>query len=120
RLLAAAQAAGRVDLLDTVEFRQILFQLVGRRAREAQQVPAGAQPVLCDRAQYFFFEPGAHTRQHAQFFAFAELLELVHGRDSVVFEDQRDTFRSEPLDLEELERGRWELLEQQVAAPAGT
>src|ERR1039457_7300333 len=36
-----------------------------------------------------------------------------------MLEQQRDALRSQPLDLEEFERGRRELLQQQIAALAG-
>ena len=98
---------------------QVLDQLRRHALGVAQQIAAGALPVLRDRAQHLLFQLRAHARQHAQLLLLAEPLQLVDRADAVMLENQRDALRTEPLDLEELQRAGRELLEQQIAPLAG-
>ena len=85
----------------------------------AQQKAAGALPILRDGAQDLLLQLRAHARQHAQLLLLAEALQFVDGADVEVLEDQRDALGPEPLDLEELERGRRKFRQQHVAPLAG-
>ena len=118
-LAAAAQAAGGRDGFHAGDLLEVGGQLFGHGLGVAEQIAAAALAVLGDGAQHLLFELGAHAGKDSQFLFGAEPLELVHGADAEVFEDEGDALGAEPLNLEEFERGGWKLLQQQVAPLAG-
>ena len=115
----APQAAGGGHGFHTGHGTELGHEFGGHGIGIAEQITAAALAVLGDGAKHLLFQLGAHAREHAQLLFAAEALELIHGADAVVFQDEGDALGAEPLNLEEFEGGGRKFLQQQIAALAG-
>src|SRR5262249_46637475 len=113
--LAAPQAAGWSDFLDAGSFFQVGAELGSKAVGVIEQKASGTAAVLLDGSQDLLLELLAHARQQPEFSLFADPLEVIDRAHPIVLVDQRDSLGTEALDLEQLERGRRILREQQIA-----
>ena len=112
RLASATQRTGRRDLLDSLDVLQMLGQLLRGAIGFVEQEAARNAAIILNRLQDFLLALFAQARQFAQL-AFAR--QLLHAGQVAHLErapQQRDGFRSESLDLQQLQHRRPVFLQQ--------
>ena len=115
RLLTPPKTARGRYTFDAGQIGQRRRDLRRRVVGEAEQESPAALLILRNAAQHLLLELRPHARQRAQLLLAAQSLQLVHRLQLKMLEQQRDTFRTQPLYLQKLQRRRRKLRQQLVA-----
>ena len=112
RLAAAAQRTGGCDLVDAGNGREIFGKLLGFDLRVIDEIAAADALVVFDGLDQLEFVLLAHAGKFTNLPGAREFLHSIHVGNLVGAPDQRDRFRPQTLDLQQLQHRRVIFLEQ--------
>ena len=109
---AAAQRSGGRDLVDAGIFREVFGELFGLGLGGIDEEAAADAAVVLDGLEQLGFVLLAHARQFADLAFARQFLDAIDVADLVGAPDERDGFRAEALNLQQLQHRRVIFLEQ--------
>ena len=96
---AAAQRAGRRDLVEAGKLREISGEFFRLGFGDIDQKPSGDSAIVFDGLQQFLLMLFAHARQFADLAFAGKLFHAIDVRDLIGVPNQRNRLRPETLDL---------------------